>query len=98
MTGRPISELLRDTVSPLIGYPMQAWALAPNRAVLHKRLEDRFYRMLTAGFLDEVRALRARGDLEARHSSMQTDRNRQHRAHQTGEYDLAEATRRGIIA
>ena len=98
MTGRPISELQRDTVSPLKGYPMQAWALAPNRAVLHQRLEDRFYRMLTAGFLDEVRALRARGDLEARHSSMRAVGYRQLWAHLAGEYDLAEATRRGIIA
>jgi len=29
MTGQPISELQRDTVSPLKGYPVRAWALAP---------------------------------------------------------------------
>ena len=99
MTGRPISELQRDTVSPLKGYPVSAWALAPaNRAVLHQRLEARFHSMLTAGFLDEVRSLRARGDLEARHSSMRAVGYRQLWAHLAGEYDLAEATRRGIIA
>jgi tRNA dimethylallyltransferase len=98
MTGRPISELQRDTVSPLKGYPVQAWALAPNRAVLHQRLEARFHAMLTAGFLDEVRSLRARGDLEARHSSMRAVGYRQLWAHLAGEYDLEEATRRGIIA
>ena len=99
MTGRPISELQRDTVSPLKGYPVRAWALAPaNRAVLHQRLETRFHAMLTAGFLDEVRSLRARGDLEARHSSMRAVGYRQLWAHLAGEYDLEEATRRGIIA
>lgn len=98
MTGRPISELQRDTVSALKGYPVQAWALAPNRAVLHQRLERRFHGMMTAGFLDEVRSLRARGDLEARHSSMRAVGYRQLWAHLAGEYDLAEATRRGIIA
>jgi tRNA dimethylallyltransferase len=98
MTGRPISELQRDTVSPLKGYPLQAWALAPNRAVLHERLERRFHGMLTAGFLEEVRSLRARGDLEARHSSMRAVGYRQLWAHLAGEYDLQEATRRGIIA
>src|SRR6201991_4741246 len=98
MTGRPISELQRDTVSPLKGYPVLAWALAPNRAVLHQRLEARFHRMLTAGFLDEVRSLRGRGDLEARHSSMRAVGYRQLWAHLAGEYDLEEATRRGIIA
>jgi tRNA dimethylallyltransferase len=98
MTGRPISELQRDTVSALKGYPVQAWALAPNRAVLHERLETRFNQMLTAGFLDEVRALRARGDLNAGHSSMRAVGYRQLWAHLAGEYDLEEAARRGIIA
>ena len=42
MTGRPISELQRDTVSPLAGYPVRDWALAPrDRTVLHERLEAR---------------------------------------------------------
>lgn len=98
MTGRPISELQRDTVSPLKGYPVQAWALTPNRAVLHERLEARFNQMLTDGFLDEVRSLRARGDLNAGHSSMRAVGYRQLWAHLAGEYDLEEATRRGIIA
>jgi tRNA dimethylallyltransferase len=98
MTGRPISELQRDTVSPLKGYPLQAWALAPNRAVLHERLEERFHSMLTAGFLDEVRSLRARGDLNAGCSSMRAVGYRQLWEHLEGEYDLAEAARRGIIA
>ena len=99
VTGRPITELQRDTVSPLAGYPVRAWALAPaDRAVLHQRLETRFHSMLGAGFLDEVRALRARGDLDARHSSMRAVGYRQLWAHLAGEYDLAEAIRRGITA
>jgi len=99
MTGRPITELQRDTVSPLAGYPVRAWALAPaDRAVLHQRLEARFHSMLGAGFLDEVRSLRARGDLDARHSSMRAVGYRQLWAHLAGEYDLAEATRRGVTA
>ena len=99
MTGRPISELQRDTVSPLAGYPVRAWALAPaNRAVLHERLETRFHSMLAGGFLDEVRSLRARGDLDSRHSSMRAVGYRQLWAHLAGEYDLEEAIRRGIFA
>jgi tRNA dimethylallyltransferase len=99
VTGRPISELQRDTVSPLAGYTVRAWALVPgDRAVLHSRLERRFHRMVEAGFLDEVRRLRERGDLEARHSSMRAVGYRQLWAHLAGEYDLAEAVRRGISA
>lgn len=98
-TGRPISELQRDTVSPLARYRVRAWALAPaDRAVLHGRLERRFHSMLQAGFLDEVRVLRERGDLNERHSSMRAVGYRQLWAHLAGAYDLAEATRRGISA
>jgi tRNA dimethylallyltransferase len=98
-TGRPISELQRDTVSPLARHSVRAWALAPgDRSVLHQRLEQRFHSMLAAGFLDEVKVLRQRPDLEARHSSMRAVGYRQLWAHLEGEYDLAEATRRGIFA
>src|SRR6266702_6794256 len=99
MTGQPISQLQRDTVSPLAHYRVRAWALAPaDRAVLHQRLELRFHSMLAAGFLDEVRSLRQRGDLDAAHSSMRAVGYRQLWAHLDGEYDLAEATWRAISA
>ncbi|SDI41746.1 tRNA (adenosine(37)-N6)-dimethylallyltransferase MiaA [Variovorax sp. OV700] len=41
-----------------------------DRAWLHARIADRFDAMLAAGFLDEVRALRARGDLSTELPSM----------------------------
>jgi tRNA dimethylallyltransferase len=98
-TGKPISELQRDTVSPLAGYSVRAWALAPaDRAVLHQRLERRFHSMLGAGFLDEVRSLYERGDLNPGYSSMRAVGYRQLWAHLDGAYDLEEATRRGIFA
>jgi tRNA dimethylallyltransferase len=41
-------------------------ALEPlDRAWLHQRIAQRFDAMLSSGFLDEVKALRARGDLHA---------------------------------
>ena len=99
VTGQPISRLQRETVSPLAGHRVRAWALAPaDRAVLHRRLEQRFHSMLAAGFLDEMRALRQRGDLEPSHSSMRAVGYRQLWAHLAGEYDLEEAVQRGISA
>jgi tRNA dimethylallyltransferase len=98
-TGERISELQRHTVSPLAGRRVLIWALAPaDRAVLHKRVESRFHDMLRAGFLEEVRGLFARGDLNARTSSMRAVGYRQLWAHLEGEYDLAEGVRRGIFA
>ena len=98
-TGGRISELQRQTVSPLAHMPLRAWALAPSsRIVLHQRLARRFHRMMDTGFLDEVRALHRRGDLTARHSSMRAVGYRQLWAHLEGEYGLDEAVERGIAA
>jgi tRNA dimethylallyltransferase len=97
--GRPLSELQRDTVSPIGQLRLRCWALAPtDRASLHARLERRFLAMLAAGFLEEVRSLHGRGDLTARLPSMRAVGYRQLWAHLDGKYDLAEATQRGISA
>src|SRR5690606_33026065 len=47
------------------------FSLEPTeRAWLHQRIAERFDAMLAAGFLDEVKALRARGDLHPELPSM----------------------------
>lgn len=98
-TGRRLSELQRETTSPLAGMPLKAWALAPrSRPVLHQRLADRFHAMMAAGFLDEVSSLHRRGDLTASHSSMRAVGYRQLWAHLEGECSLSEAVQRGIAA
>jgi tRNA dimethylallyltransferase len=98
-TGRRLSELQRDTVSPLAGMPLKAWALVPSsRPMLHQRLARRFHSMMDAGFLEEVRALHRRGDLTARHSSMRAVGYRQLWAHLEGEYGLDEGVERAIAA
>lgn len=62
LTGVPMSQLLAATERPPLA--LRTIALVPtDRAELHQRIERRFDAMLAAGFLDEVRALMARGDL-----------------------------------
>ena len=69
-------EVFRASGQPISAYQQGArkgaWALQPgalisleptDRAWLHERIALRFDAMLAAGFIDEVRALRARGDL-----------------------------------
>ena len=66
ITGVPLSHLRREQArdSVLKSYNVCQLALLPrDRALLHGRIAERFRHMLEAGFVDEVRALRARGDL-----------------------------------
>jgi tRNA dimethylallyltransferase len=97
--GRPISELQRETRSPLGDTPLQNWALvSANRVTLHERIEHRFHEMMKLGFLDEVAALRARGDLTPDLPAIRAVGYRQLWAYFDGEFSLDEAVRRGIFA
>ncbi|HTL13979.1 MAG TPA: tRNA (adenosine(37)-N6)-dimethylallyltransferase MiaA, partial [Thermomonas sp.] len=66
LSGRPISAWQRDAPGPRLPLKVLKLALAPpRREDLHARIEARFDAMLAAGFLDEVRALRALQALRA---------------------------------
>ncbi|MGP8033023.1 MAG: tRNA (adenosine(37)-N6)-dimethylallyltransferase MiaA [Steroidobacteraceae bacterium] len=98
-TGEPISQLQRARQSPLAGFSVRYWILCPpDRAVLKERIARRFDAMMAAGFLDEVRRLRDRGDLTAAHPSMRAVGYRQLWAHLDGQYGLEEAGRRAVAA
>lgn len=65
-SGRPISAWQRERAPQRLPVRMLKLVLAPHeRSVLHARIEQRFDAMLAAGFLDEVRALRALPQLRA---------------------------------
>jgi len=67
VSGRPLSAWH----SPPDGLTPPLIALEPNdRAWLHARIGERFAAMLDAGFVDEVRRLRARADLHTGLPSM----------------------------
>lgn len=70
-SGRPMSALLEE--EELAPFDLVTVALMPqDRGELHRRIEVRFDAMLKAGFLDEVRALRARGDLHTELPAMRS--------------------------
>lgn len=97
-TGEPISRLQRATASPLAAFAVRYWLLDPDRAVLRERIARRFDAMMAAGFLDEVRRLRDRGDLTAAHPAMRAVGYRQLWQHLEGQFSLEEAMRRAIAA
>ena len=60
LSGRTISDWQRDPAGQAPALDLLTVVVAPaDRAALHARIEARFDAMLAAGFLDEVRALRA---------------------------------------
>jgi len=66
VSGRPLSELQQRSHEARFPWRVLKLALMPReRSVLHERIARRFDIMLADGFLDEVRALRERGDLHA---------------------------------
>jgi tRNA dimethylallyltransferase len=69
-----------------------------DRSWLHARIAQRFDAMLEAGFLDEVRALRARGDLSADLPSMRCVGYRQAWEALEGLAPMAQWRERGIFA
>jgi tRNA dimethylallyltransferase len=65
-TGRALSAWHADAGVRPGANPLPMVSLEPaSRAWLHARIAERFDAMLAAGLVDEVRALRARGDLHA---------------------------------
>ena len=80
-------------------YTVAQFALAPSdRSVLHQRIKERFNAMLQAGFLDEVRALMARGDLEPDMPSMRCVGYRQAWEHLAGKTGYDEFVDKGVAA
>jgi tRNA dimethylallyltransferase len=78
ISGQPISAFhgRKDAPDSIAKHQESAWtwslfSLEPSdRAWLHARIAARFDAMLAGGFVEEVRALRARGDLSADLPSM----------------------------
>ncbi len=86
LTGQPLSAQFGARDGD--GVALRVLALEPReRAVLHARIAQRLRAMLDAGFLDEVRALRARGNLHPQLPALRAVGYRQAWAHLDGATD-----------
>ena len=80
-------------------YTVVQLAMAPaDRRVLHERISRRFQAMLDAGFLEEVRALMARGDLHPGLPSMRCVGYRQAWSYLAGDCDYGTMVEKGAAA
>lgn len=103
-SGRPISAWQRDTSGQRLPLNVLKLVLAPpQRAILHARIEQRFDTMLAAGFLEEVRALRALPELAAHPwpldlPAVRAVGYRQAWEHLDGDFSVTEFRERAIAA
>ena len=105
LTGQPLSYFHQQNTPENIAACAHKQAdsafisLEPsNRTWLHTRIAQRFDAMLAAGFVDEVKALRARGDLHADLPSMRCVGYRQAWEALDGSSPIAELRDKGIFA
>ena len=102
LSGQPMSTLLAASArkpDDAARYRFVPVALEPSdRSVLHARIAQRFDAMLAAGFVDEVKALRARGDLNAGMPSMRCVGYRQVWEYLDGATDYDTMRDKGIFA
>jgi len=102
LTGTPISTLQERSKgsnrSPP-SRPARFVSLEPqDRSWLHQRLETRFRDMVAAGLVDEVRGLRARGDLHTNLPAIRSVGYRQIWEHLEGAGDLRTMHERAVAA
>lgn len=98
LTGRTMSSLMAANSQPA-PYEFYQFAIAPTeRSVLHELIAKRFQQMLAAGFEDEVRQLRARGDLHLDLPSMRCVGYRQIWQHLAGELSFQAMQEKAIAA
>ena len=105
LTGLPISHFQQQNTPENIAACAQKQGISAlislepsDRSWLHKRIAQRFDAMLAAGFIDEVKALRARGDLHADLPSMRCVGYRQAWEAMEGTSPMSELRDKGIFA
>lgn len=100
LTGQPMSQLLAKRPKTPLPFDLLPISLEPSdRSVLHARIAARFDAMLRDGALiDEVKALRARGDLHLGLPSMRCVGYRQVWEYLDGDCDFETMRDKGIAA
>ena len=98
-TGRSLTDHWKEQQREPLPWRVLTLALAPaERSVLHQRIERRFDEMVDQGFIDEVSALKARGDLTADMPSMRSVGYRQAWSYLEGQDDFAAFRDKAIAA
>lgn len=99
VSGKSQTDWLAEQAEQPLSFDMVKFAIAPvDRAQLHEKISLRMDRMLDQGFIDEVRELFERGDLEASMPAIRAVGYRQAWRYLLGELDEASFREKAIIA
>jgi tRNA dimethylallyltransferase len=99
LTGMKMSDLHRQQKEQDWDYRVLKIVVCPQpRQELHTRIEKRFHQMLDEGFLDEVKALKARNDLNPTLPSMRCVGYRQAWAYLEGKSTYEEMCAKAVAA
>lgn len=99
VTGRSLSQFWHEQTSQKLPYNVIKIAFFPqDREALRQRIATRFGQMLDQGFVEEVEALRARGDLHLELPSMRCVGYRQVWEYLEGQLNHAEMVDKAVTA
>jgi tRNA dimethylallyltransferase len=98
LTGKSITAWQQEDLPTLANYQICNLVVSLDRVILHERIAKRFTQMLAEGFLEEVKSLVARGDLNLEMPSMRSVGYRQVWEYLLGNYAYDEMCEKSIIA
>jgi len=97
LTGKPLSALQSGAKADL-PFTLNSFALVPDRAILHRRIEERFGEMLRKGLVEELKGLRTKFDLKPSMPSMRAVGYRQVWELLEGKIDAAAMREKAVAA
>ncbi len=98
LSGQKMSDLLQIKGQGIDYNILQFSIEVDDRSVLHKKIEDRFTQMIELGFVDEVKQLFNRGDLDENMPSIRCVGYRQIWYYLQGKISLDDAIFQGVCA
>ena len=99
ISGKALSDFFVPDAADVLPYHVIKLIISPvDRKVLHDIIAQRFHLMLEQGFMEEVKKLYERGDLNEKMTSIRAVGYRQAWSYLQGEDDLETMTEKAIIA
>jgi len=98
ISGKTMTELHQADEGNKLDYDVLKIIIAPERAILHERIEQRFKLMIEEGFIEEVEKLKANKEIHFEMPSMRCVGYRQVWQYLDGDLNYEEMIFKGIVA